>query len=304
MLTPDGYPTVDGSTSTQPLGVLLACRLTQTAFAWGSRPFDGTRRLYPTTQTYDPLTRLSLDFPAARFYMPTNIHQTLAGRIQHHGTHESYTNLITGLANLIVAAREPSEDELRMAEDRGVHIRWKPIALDAFVFIVNTNNPVATLTVEQIRTIYTGAITNWEQVGGPSAALNAYQRNRNSGSQEKMEKLVMKGLKMIAPRDLEVPISMIGPFNALRRDKNGLGYTVQYYDTHMTRIPEVKLIAVNGVEPSAKNIRERRYPFVSEVVVAWLDNLPAGSAAELVRNWILSDEGRQIVQESGYVPLK
>ncbi len=97
---------------------------------------------------------------------------------------------------------------------------------------------------------------------------------------------------------------MIGPFNALRRDENGLGYTVQYYDTYMTHIPEVKLIAVDGVEPSPKNIQEGRYPFVSEVVVAWLDELPAGSAVEVVRNWMVSDEGQQVVRESGYVPLK
>jgi phosphate transport system substrate-binding protein len=303
-LSIDSYPIVDGSTSAQPLGTLLACRLTRTAFAWGSHPFDGTRRLYPITQAYDPLIKLPLDFPTARFHMPTNIQQRLARRVQHRGTHESYTNLIAGSADLIIVAREPSEDELTMARSKGVRVRYEPIALDAFVFIVNTNNPVRNLSIEQIREIYTGAITNWAQFGGATAPINAYQRNKNSGSQEKMEKLVMKGLKMIQSGDLEVPIAMIGPFNAIRHDKKGVGYTVQYYDTYMTRIPEISTISVNGIPPDAESIRRRRYPFVSEVVVAWLDDLPKGSTTEAVRDWLLTQDGQQLVAESGYIPVK
>jgi len=304
VLSIDQYPKVDGSTSTQPFGMLLACRITRTAFAWGSHPFDGTRRLYPTMGAYDPSTRLSLDFVKGRFYMPADIHRTVAEKIQHHGTHESYTNLVRRSADLILVAREPSEDELALARKNGVRIRFTPVALDAFVFIVNNNNPVRNLSVQNICAIYTGILTNWSQVGGLAERINPYQRNKNSGSQEMMEKLVMKGLKMVEAGDLEGPLSMIGPFNAIRHDRKGIGYTFQYFDTHMSHTPEVRTIAVDVFDPNGENIRMRTYPFVSEVVIAWLDDFPKGSPAQIVRDWILSEDGQRLVTESGYVPLK
>jgi phosphate transport system substrate-binding protein len=304
MLRPEAYPRIDGSTSSQPLGTLVACRLTQTSFAWGTHPFDGTRRLYPTTDPYDPADKLSLEFPDARSYMPTKIRGDLFKRIEHTGTHESYTSLITRTADLIIVAREPSDDELALSREKGVRIRFAPVALDAFVFLVNRSNPITSLTVEQIRAIYTGTTTNWSEVGGHTEPINPYQRNRNSGSQETMEKLVMKGLTMIQSRDLEVPISMVGPFNAIRHDRQGIGYTFQYYDTYMTRIPEVRIIAINGIQPTAEKIGKRAYPFVAEVFLAWLDDLPTPSPAQVVRDFLVSEAGQRVVAESGYVPIK
>jgi phosphate transport system substrate-binding protein len=297
------YPRVDGSTSTQPLGVLAACRLTGTSLAWGSHPFDGTRRLYPTTAPYDPGNKLSLAFPDTRASMPKDVHPTLPARIKHNGTHESYTNLIMGAADLIIAAREPSEDELALARQRGVKVSFTPVALDAFVFIVNRTNPVRDLSLEQVRGIYTGSVTNWAQVGGPSNPITPYQRNRNSGSQETMEKLVMKGLKMVKAADIETP-SMIGPFNALIRDTKGIGYTVMYYDTYMTHLPQIAMIGIDGVYPSRENIRNRSYAFVVDVCLAWLDDLPGNSPARILRDWLLTDEGQAVVAESGYVPVR
>jgi phosphate transport system substrate-binding protein len=170
------------------------------------------------------------------------------------GTHESYTSLIGRTADLILVARRPSHDEAALARERGVHIRVTPVALDAFVFLVNRSNPVTSLTAEQIRRIYTGAIASWSKVGGEPTPIHPYRRNRNSGSQETMERLIMKGLAMIQARDLEVPVSMIGPFNAVRHDRQGIGYTFRYYDTYMTRMPEVRIIAINGIQPTAERI--------------------------------------------------
>ena len=68
---------------------------------------------------------------------------------------------------------------------------------DALVFIVNPENPVKNLTSDQVRKIYTGEISNWKEVGGMDHAITPYIRNADSGSQEKMETLVMDGLKMI-----------------------------------------------------------------------------------------------------------
>jgi phosphate transport system substrate-binding protein len=260
--------------------------------------------LYPTTERYDPAVKLSLDFSDARYPMPTKIQKDLFKRIEHTGTHESYTNLIARTADLIIVAREPSDDELALSRERGVRIRFTPVALDAFVFLVNGSNPIPSLTVEQLRAIYSGTLTNWSAVGGPTEPIHPYQRNRNSGSQETMERLVMKGLTMKQSRELDVPISMVGPFNAIRHDPQGIGYSFQYYDTYMTHIPEVRIIAINGIQPTAEQIGKRAYPFVTEVFLAWLDDLPTPSPAQVVRDFLLSEAGQRVVAESGYVPIK
>ncbi|WP_269689150.1 PstS family phosphate ABC transporter substrate-binding protein, partial [Klebsiella pneumoniae] len=75
-----------------------------------------------------------------------------------------------------------------------------PVVAEAFVFLTHASNPVDNLTMKQIQDIYTGKITNWNQVGGEDLEIIAYQRPVNSGSQTGFLELVMKGLTpMVAP---------------------------------------------------------------------------------------------------------
>jgi ABC-type phosphate transport system substrate-binding protein len=180
-LSPAEYPVVDGSTSTQPLSILIACRLTHTAFAWGSHPFNRVRMLYPTTDAYDSAKRLDLEHSPKPAAMPLSPNSPLMTKVRYSGTHESYINLINRQAQLILAAREPSDDELALAKEKGVKIKALPIALDALVFIRNANNPVSAITTEQIRGIYTGKITHWKDLGGPDLKINPYRRNNGLG---------------------------------------------------------------------------------------------------------------------------
>lgn len=294
------YPRVDGSTSTQPLGALAACRLTHTAFRW-SHHFDYTRRLLPTTDAYDSSAVLSLAFKPRDYVY--NLHSALYARISHNSTHQSYTNLIHGTADLIIAARAPSADELALAQQKRVSLRYTPVALDAFIFIVNRANTITNLSLDQIRGIYSGVITNWQEVGGTNLPIIVFVRERNSGSQEKMEQLVMRGTPITNALLLEMTFTMVGPFNALRNCHTGIGYTVQYYDTYMADMPEVRAIAVNGVIPSTANISARRYPLVTEVMLAWRADVPGKSPAARVRDWLLSPSGQRVVAESGYIPI-
>ena len=162
---------------------------------------------------------------------------------------------------LILVARKPSEDELALAQRKGVRIQTVPVALDAFVFIRNKKNPVANVTVEQIRAIYTGKLTIWTAMGGLDKPIRLYRREKNSGSEETMEKLVMGGQTMVQARHIEGPmIRMIGPYNALRDDELGIGYTFYYHHGYMIRMPEVKMLAVNGVEPTGATVSNRYVP--------------------------------------------
>jgi phosphate transport system substrate-binding protein len=226
----------------------------------------------------------------------------------HAGTHGAYENVITGKAAMGLVARRPSEDELDLARDNNVEIDVEPVALDAFVFIMNYKNPVTNLSATQIRSIYSGKLKNWQEVGGPDNRIRAYRRNRNSGSQELMETLVMTDT---AFEDLDYPRSrnlvhqgMGGPYIALTHDQEGIAYSVYYYEHFMSGSPNTRLIAVDGVMPSYETIRNRTYPYVTEVYAAVLQKNAANSPAARIRKWVLSDEGQAVVRESGYVPIK
>jgi phosphate transport system substrate-binding protein len=278
-ITVENYPRVDGSTSTLPLNMLIACTLMEIPCVW-MQGFEGYMHLAPD------LTASEGDFPT----------------ITTSGTHGAYVSLITGESDLILVARRPSGDELHSANVAGVQLIPKPIALDAFVFILSDENPVENLTTRQIQDIYTGKLTNWQAVGGPDLDIHPYQRNPNSGSQELMVKLVMKDLPMIDAPEMVLPM-MMAPFYALSSDPLGISYSVYYFEEFMAGIEKVKLCAVDGVMPSYESIHSGDYPYITEVYAVVRDGLDPQSPAYQLWAWLLSPGGQEVVAESGYIPV-
>lgn len=278
------YPKVDGSTSCHPLQIVIACEILDVEYQW-YEDFYGMLRAWPSDD--DP----AKDDDIKYIY-----------NIQHSGTHGSYVNLIADSVDLIIAARLPSEDEFALADSLNINISTKAIALDAFVFILNTQNPVNNLSVEQIRGIYSGVITNWNDVGGDNAAINPYQRNKNSGSQELMETLVMKELPMAEVPDLLILGSMMGPINKLTDDPFGIGYTVYFFNNYMAPRNQIKMCAVNGVYPDPQSINSGSYIYTTKVYAAIRSTLSAESTAFTLWKWLQTQTGQQTVGQSGYIP--
>jgi phosphate transport system substrate-binding protein len=283
------YPKVDGSTSAHPLQVILACEILGVPCLWQPDPLSGVNRILP-----------DLSYEGSPQAVETIFN------LYHSGTHESYMNLIDGNADLILVARSPSEDELNAAGDKGVTLDVRAVALDAFVFLLNVENPVDDLMVDNVRDIYTGRITNWAKLGaegGSRAQIQPYQRNPNSGSQELMETLVMKGEPMIDAPTMILE-SMMGPIHAIADDRWGIGYSVYYYAVFIFPHEQVKLIAIDGVQPTSDNIAKRSYPLTAEVYAVVREGMPEDSTAIMLRNWLFTEEGQAAIAESGYVPIQ
>jgi phosphate transport system substrate-binding protein len=279
ILTGASYPSIDGSTSTSPLGAILACHAMKVSCQWVDF-IDGNRYLMPD------LTGYQGEFP----------------NIGHTGTHSAYLNLINRKADLILVARLPSEEELDLARLSGTDLITEPIALDAFVFIVNENNPVDELSLQEIQRIYIGELTDWSEVGGPQTEIHPYQRDEQSGSQQLMLSLVMNGLPMIDTPLMVLP-KMISPFYAVSDDPLGIGYSVYYYEENMAPNELVKLVSVDGVKPDSETIQARQYPFTTEVfAVVRADSKPTSVAIQF-RDWLLTTSGQELIEESGYVPF-
>jgi ABC-type phosphate transport system substrate-binding protein len=119
-----------------------------------------------------------------------------------------------------------------------------------------------------------------------------------------MEQLVMRGRPMREGPDIRVTLAMFGPFNAIRHDRSGIGYSYHYYERFMAVVPEVATLAIDGVPAEPATIATGRYPLVTFVYLAHRADLPAGSAGARLRNWLGTPAGQAVIAESGYVPLR
>ena len=281
----ENYPKVDCSTSAYPLTVMVACKLLGLRYGW-SPPIVDEWFFGPD---YKDVPEQYTDF----FWK----------HVKSSQTHGAFMNLIDGEVDIILTHRTISPDEKIHAETVGVTLIETPIALDAFVFVVNKNNPVKSLTVNQIQKIYTGEITNWSQVGGKKADMKVFTRLRNSGSEEIFRTLVMNNIE-----PAEFPASDIGVmawvFGEVIANENGICYTFNTYKDMQARKSdkEVPKIAINGIFPNNKTVKNRTYPFISEVHVAIRSDLDRNSMAYKLYEWLQSKNAKSAIEECGFIP--
>ena len=275
-----GYPSIDGSTVCVPLAMELARQ-------WLDLPeedLNGFVSFSTTPVAYDRLTSGA----------PNPMVTIVSRGVMMDDTHP--VDLVVGTG--------PNADERRAAEEAGVELVMVPVCYDAFVFLVNSENPVDGLTAEQIRGIYTGALWRWSQVGGADELIAAYQRPHGSGSQTAMEEMVMEGFALTAAQPNYISdgmadlIAQVGSYDGGR---SAIGYSYLYYVDALYRSGSLKVLAVDGVTPDPENLRSGAYPWtVYYYAVYAKGNETAARFAE----WLTSDEGQACVAQAGYVTLR
>lgn len=237
----------------------------------------------------------------------------------HNTTHNAYTNLMTRGTNDIIIndgekvsdivrlifVTQPSDEELAMAQENGVTLEIEPVAMDGFVFITHKDNPVDSLTVQQVRDIYSGKITNWSEVGGRDEKIRTFQRDKNSGSQTAMEELVMQGTPLTeAPRyyasGMEALVDGVAEYE---NDSFAIGYTYYYYLNNLYNNSDIKVLNIDGISPENENLLSGEYPFTTSYYAVMRSDEPEDSKMRRLRDYMLTDEGQQIVELAGYCPV-
>ncbi len=226
-------------------------------------------------------------------------------------TNQAWYNLSRGVADVLIVGEMPGE----VKKDLNSYInensnykkmKYAPIRREGLVFIVNKDNPVESLTIQQIIDIYTGKITNWKEVGGEDIEIEAFQREEKSGSQTIFRKIVMKDIEPTKqevyyyPGDMD---SLIDTLASYDNSRNAIGYSVYYYVTEMYKNDNLKLIKVDGVMPSNETIANFTYPLLNESYVAIRLDEKEDSDAHKLYDYIRSNKGREAIIEAGYVPV-
>lgn len=203
--------------------------------------------------------------------------------LHYTNTRGAYKALADGEADVIFCAA-PSDEQMQYARSKGVALELVPIGREAFVFIVNKKNPVDDLMVDQIKGIYTGKYRRWSELGGDDSYIDARQRNAGSGSQTSFLKLMNGEDTSGASRSLT---------------GRSIGFSFRYYVEGLNVHENVKMLSLNGVYPDKANIADGSYPLADSFYAIYdkkndMDNI------KILIDWILSDEGQRIVEESGY----
>jgi phosphate transport system substrate-binding protein len=297
-LTAENFPVLDGATSTQPVRGLIA------AAAFGGK------EMFLEVSNREMFAYADLSGTGLTREQQETVQQKYG---RNSKTHDAYLRIINGTADLILVSTLPSEDEAREAKKAGIELELFPIGLDGFIFLVNENNPVTNLTTGDIVNIYRCGIQNWRELGGPDAPIIAFTRQPNSGSQELMEKLVMKNEPLPTSLRIETENSMAGLVDAVEFNDKSIGFTHYYYKVTMIDHSEkyvingkrlfspAKIISINGFEPGLETIASGKYPYIFNIYAVTRTNQPKDSKAYQIKEWLTGPEGQALVEKAGYV---
>lgn len=239
------------------------------------------------------------------FTQDTNFSES---QLNYSDNNDCYNRLINGEVDILFATN-PSDDIMTRANAMGIELELIPIAKDGFVFYVNPDNPIDSLKVSDIQKIYSGQVSNWSQLGGNNENIMAFQRTDNSLNQREMISLVMRNLEIIdAPKNIFIDREF-GEVNDLiasyDNSKSAIGYSY-YYDTKILynidskTQKSVKLLKINDITPNYENITNGLYPLQTNYYLVRNKN-NTHENVDIFINTMLSDRGRAVVKEAGYI---
>ena len=252
---------------------------------------DGAAALFPVYSA----------FVNAVYPNTTKLHD---GIFEYNNTPDGYRLLAEKETDIFIGVY-PSDEQRAYAEENQTTFEYTPIGTEAFVFFVHKDNPITNLTTEQIKDIYSGKITNWKDVGGKNEKIAAFQRNEGSGSQSMLKRFMGDTPIMDAPTEMvnDLMAGIIEQVADYKSKTNSIGFSFRYYVEGIIKNPDIKMISIDGAAPTSENIRNGSYPILTPIYAVTYKENQNGNVDKLLE-WILSDEGQYIINETGYVGIK
>ncbi|OFX47144.1 MAG: phosphate-binding protein [Bacteroidetes bacterium GWA2_30_7] len=234
----------------------------------------------------------------AEIYMKKNSDVTI--QVTGGGSGVGIAALINGSTDIANSSRSIKQSEMEKLKARyntlGVEI---PCAKDGITIFLHASNPINELTLKQISGIFSGKITNWKEVGGPSESIILYGRENSSGTYVFFKDHIVKGDYAANCQTLPGTAAIV---NAVKKDKYGIGYGGAAYAEGVKHCKVKKDDKSTAYLPTKENIANNAYP-ISRYLYMYLSSKPTGKLKEYI-DWILSADGQKVVTEVGYFPVK
>jgi phosphate transport system substrate-binding protein len=235
----------------------------------------------------------------AEEYMKKNPNTSI--QVTGGGSGTGISALINGTTDVCQASRSMKDSEKEKLRDRYATIGSEiPVARDGLSVYVSAGNPISELTMDQLKAIFTGKVTNWKDVGGPDAKIVVYSRENSSGTYVFFKEHVLNNADYTV-RAQSMP-GTAAVVNAVAKEKNGIGYGGAAYAKGIKVIKVKKDAASPGVTPDESHVKDGTYP-LSRPLFFYLRNKPAGEVGAFV-DWVLSPAGQALVSKVGYFPVK
>ena len=230
----------------------------------------------------------------AEYYMGK--HPDVNITVSESGSGNGAKSLINAACDVATMSRPMKSSEMKAAQDAGILPIEHIVAMDGIAVVVHPSNPLANLTVEQIRDIYTGKIKNWKELGGPDQPIVVISRDTNSGTYESFETLVMNKEKM------GEKVEYVGSNGAIRQRVMSTPAAIGYVGLAFTE--GVKALTVNGIEVSAETVTSKKYPVARPLYMYTNGRPKQGPPLHDYVNLYGTPEGKRIVEDTGFVPVK
>lgn len=282
----EDFPRIDGSESTELLRKILVAKAFGLKYEWRNPMGWDSRHTYPIDIMYNSTLKAEDS-------------EALERRMAWNDTHEAYENLIGEATDIIFVDRGALADEQTEAAEMGVELQTYSIGRDALIFLAGFEGEQRSFSSDEIRAIFSG-----EQTEHAGVALIPAIWPEESTNRTLFDMLVpdVTPSADFLTLDTEYPGDMYA--NGLTRQPGVITYTTRYSDAVVYgggRGDEVSAAAIDGVEPSKKNIAEGAYPYTTEVYAVVRADEPAESAARQLAEYLASPAGQQLVAEAGYI---
>lgn len=209
--------------------------------------------------------------------------------INQVGSSAGITNVISDVSEIGMSSRELTEEETADLEE-------VTIAYDGIVVITNTKNDISNLTLDQVKQIFKGEITNWSELGGDDSEIVVVSREDGSGTRDAFQEIVgyesdqLIGNALVANGNGNIKTTVA-------TNTQAIGYiSFEYIDD------TINPLSINDVEPAADNVLSDQYPISRPFLFVYKENSLSDNGQEFI-DYILSEEGQEIVSESGAIPL-
>ena len=238
----------------------------------------------------------------AEYYMAKN--KDVNVTVNESGSGNGAKGIINGTCDIANMSRFMKEKEFKAAAEKGVMPVAHVVAMDGLPVLVHPSNPVKQLTVEQVRDIYMGKITNWKQVGGPDKEIVVISRDTNSGTYETFEGLVMthkvNGEK--TREKIKDGAEYVGSNGAIRARVQSTPAAIGYAGLGFAD-KTVKALEIDGIYPTPQTVTSGRYPIARPLFMFTNGYPKLGSHVHAFVTLHLSEKGQEIIEDIGFVPL-